>query len=214
MTSCEQMRALMVDNQLRTSGVLDWRILAQMGAVPRENFVPEDRRSTAYSDGVQWLGPVGRSRFVAPPAVFGKLVQLAEIKEHETVLDIGAASGYSTAVLAGLAESVFGFEPDADLAAQAAQTLAGMGLANASVGAELGDALYDVVIVEGALHQVPPQYLARLKDGGRLVALIQAGAVAVANVLVNVGGKVSARREFNASLPLLPMAAPVQEFVF
>lgn len=212
MTDFALARKNMVDSQLLTSAITDRRILNRMGELPREKFLPPSRQATAYVDDVQWLGRPGSSRFVAPPAVFGKLLQLAEITHEDVVLDIGAASGYSSAVVAALAASVAAFEPDAQLASQAAANLSD--LDNATVVNVIESGRYDVVIVEGALEKVPDVYFAALKDGGRLVALIREGAVAVANVFVKVGKEVAARQDFNAMLPPLDVTPPQEQFVF
>lgn len=218
MTDFEGARARMVDNQLRTSAVTDWRLLAQMGAVPRELFVPASRQAIAYIDDVQWLGEPATQRFIAPPATFAKLAQLAEITEADSVLDICAATGYSTAVIAGLAAAVVGIERDAGLAATARANLAQLNIANARVVAgdiaAVGGEQFDVVMVEGALDSVPDAFFAAVKDGGRLVALIRGGGVAVANVFVKTGKSIAARGEFNATLPPLYAALPAEEFVF
>lgn len=218
MTDFERARALMVDNQLRTSGVTEHRLLARMAMIPRELFVSASRKPVAYIDDVQWLGEPGARRFLAPPALLAKLLQLAEISETDSVLDIGAATGYSTAVIGGLAASVTGLEANAGLASLARTNLDELGIANASIvvgdlGALRGQ-LFDVVIVEGALDSVPQAFLAVLRDGGRLVALIRSGGVAVANVFVKTGATITARGEFNATLPPLDAARPVEEFVF
>ncbi|MHA6692868.1 protein-L-isoaspartate O-methyltransferase family protein [Devosia sp. A449] len=218
MVDFERARAHMVDSQLHTSGVINVRILGQMRALPRENFVPASRRDIAYVDDIHWFGARGASRFMAAPATLGKLLQLADIAETDAALDIGATTGYSTAVIAGLASSVIGIEADAALAAQAAANLAASGLSNASVvtGAvgQFGKARFDVIMVQGALASVPQDYIDALKDGGRLVAMVASGGVAVANVFVKSGGKVTARAEFNAFLPPLVTAPADQVFVF
>ena len=100
-------RRRMVDNQLRTSNVTDRRILAAMEDVPRERFLPDARRALAYVDAVHDLGG---GRFLAAPAPFAKLLQLAEVDHTDTVLDVGAGSGYSVAVLARLARQVTGID--------------------------------------------------------------------------------------------------------
>ena len=213
-----QARAFMVDNQVRTSSISDRRIIALMGELPREIFVAPARRDIAYIDDVQWLGTPGSGRFMAAPAILAKLVQLAEITEADDVLDIGAGTGYSTALLAGLAGSVVGLESDAGLAAAAEANLAQLGIDNARI--QSGDVAaltgqgFDVILVQGALDTVPQNFLGLLKDGGRLIALVRKGAVAVANVYVRTGTGVTARAEFNASLP--PLFAKVQDdkFVF
>ena len=217
MTDFGRLRAVMVDNQLRTSGVTDWGVLAQMGAVPRERFVPAERQALAYIDDIHWLGG-GRERFMMAPATLAKLLQLAEINDTESVLDVGAGTGYATAVIAGLAASVVGLEADASLAQAANANLTGLGLANASVIAgdvsAVGTRMFDVVFVEGTLDVVPDALLGVVKDGGRLVALVRDGGVSVASVFVKTGSTVTARGEFNATLPALDTTPRAVEFVF
>lgn len=216
MIEFERVRAQMVECQLSAGGVTDTPILARMRAILREDFVPAERRAVAYADAVQWFG--GTGRFLAAPATLARLLQLAEITPADAVLDIGAATGYSTAVISGLAASVVAVEQDAGLAAIAVANLAMLGLANASVVVgsveQLGAARFDVIIVQGSLDSVPEAFLAALTEGGRLVTLIRAGATSVAHVFVKSGGRVAARAEFGASLPpLLPERAK-EAFVF
>ncbi len=214
MNDFRQARTHMIDSQLRSTGVTDKRILAGMSVIERERFVSPARRVTAYTDNVQWLGKAGSGRFIAPPAIFAKLLQLAKITSDDHVLDIGAATGYSTAVIAGLAASVDGFEPDAELASTAQSNLRELRLANASMVEAIGHSLYDVVFVEGTLQAVPQEYFDALKEGGRLVALVWSGGVSIANVFVRTAKGISASAEFNAALPpLLPVQTP-QEFIF
>ncbi|UJW85949.1 protein-L-isoaspartate O-methyltransferase family protein [Devosia sp. SL43] len=218
MTDFERVRAYMVDNQLRTSGVTEHRLLASMAAVPRELFVSADRQAVAYVDDVQWLGQPPARRFMPPPALLAKLLQLAEITEKDHVLDIGAATGYATAVIAGYAASATGLEADAGLVGLARANLERLGLANADIVAgdiaALRGRQFDVVIVQGALDNVPDTFFAALKDGGRLVALVRQGRVAVANVFVKAGTTITARGEFNATLPPLLAPQAVEDFVF
>lgn len=218
MVDYERARRTMVDNQLRTGNVTDRRILSIMGRVPREIFLPDSRRPVAYIDDVQPLGEATFGRFMSAPAPFAKLIQLAAIEPDEHVLDLGAGTGYSTAVIAGLAASVTGVEEEGALVAAANANLAFLECANAKVVqgsvAHGGKGEYDVVVVEGSLEAAPEGLFARLKDGGRLVALIRQGATAVANVYVKTGKGVAARAEFNSSLPLLVAVQPKEEFVF
>ncbi|KQX42903.1 hypothetical protein ASD04_02800 [Devosia sp. Root436] len=218
MVDFERARAQMVESQLRGGGVTSAPILARMRAIPRENFVAADRRALAYIDDIQWLGDKASGRFMAAPATLAKLLKLADIAEGETALDIGACTGYSTAVIAGLAASVVGLEADAGLAAAASANLAALGLANATIVAgdtgDLGPTRFDVILVQGALDRVPDAFFDALADGGRLVALIRAGAVSVAHVFVKSDRGVTARAEFNAFLPPLFAARTNEEFVF
>lgn len=210
-------RRAMVDSQLSTSGVYDRRLLSAMGRLPREMFVPEQRKPVAYIDEPHQLGR-GSGRFLAAPAVFARLVELADIVEKDEVLDLGAGSGYSTAVLACLGSNVLGLEADAELVREANDRLAALGLNNAQVlegdESQLGSQLFDVIVIEGALPEVPQDLIDRLKPGGRLVALIRRGVVCVATVYLNSVDGVTARTEFNANLPDLRPSAGAGSFVF
>lgn len=207
-------RLKMVDNQLRTSAVNDHRVLAAMGEVPRERFVPAERQALAYADVAHALGA---DRYLGPPAPFAKLVQLAEIKHTDRVLDVGAGTGYDTAVLARLGAEVTGLEADAALAQQASANLAGVGNAHIVVGPLDGSGLsenYDVIVVSGAIDAEPMQFFSRLNDGGRLVALVRSAGPAVAMVYVRAGDEVTARSEFNTSLPPLARVKRADTFTF
>ena len=210
-------RRRMVDNQLRTSNVTDRRILTAMDEVPRERFVPAVRQALAYADTAHDLGA---GRALAPAAPFAKLIQLAEIDHTDAVLDIGAGTGYSTAVLARLAAHVTGLESDPALAAEARKLLTELGVANASIaeGALDGTGLqrdsFDVIVLEGAVSAEPTALFPLLKDGGRLVALVRTRGAGVAHVYVRSGEAVAARAEFNTALPPLAPAPREESFVF
>lgn len=210
-------RRRMVDNQLRTSNVTDRRILAAMEDVPRERFLPDARRALAYVDAVHDLGG---GRFLAAPAPFAKLLQLAEVDHTDTVLDVGAGSGYSVVVLARLARQVTGIESDAGLVAQANELLGELGVSNASVNQGTLDGTgqprdaFDVVLVEGAVAEVEDALFGLLKDGGRLVALVSRNGAGVAHVYVRSGDKVTARAEFNTAMPPLVAGPREVEFQF
>ncbi|RYE08831.1 MAG: protein-L-isoaspartate O-methyltransferase [Hyphomicrobiales bacterium] len=219
MTDFDLARKTMVDNQLRTAGVTDRRLLAALGAVPREKFVPELRRPLAYTDAVL---PLHGTRKLGAPAPLAKLLQLAAIEGSDKVLVLGTGTGYSAALLARLADSVVAVESDGALAAAARTTLGELGVANATIvegaleSAGKSKGPYDVIVIEGALAEVPDTLLNQLKPEGRLVALIgRDGKPAVAHLFVRTGKGIAARAEFNANLPPLPGAAPREDsFVF
>ena len=217
MVDFERARQVMVDNQLRTSGVVERRLLGAMGAIARENFVPAARQNLAYIDEAHDLG---HGRALSAPAPFAKLIQLAEIQPTDAVLDLGAGLGYSTAVLAQLAHEVVGVESDAGLAAAAQKALDAAGVTNAEiVVSEFNDVQahardFDVIVLEGAVEEIPTGLFKLLREGGRLVAMIRRGPTAVANVFVKTGDTVNSRAEFNTSLPPLTMAKKADEFVF
>lgn len=208
-------RRAMVDGQLRAEGVRDERLIAAMGAIPREAFLPDGRQAMAYIDDNQ---PLANGRFLPAPATFARLVQLALVSESDRVLDVGAGSGYSTAVLARLAHDVVGLEADPDLASIATGMLRTFGVNNAEI--MLGDfdvvpsGSFDVILVEGALDEEPVDLVKHLRPGGRLVALVGRGRSAMAKVYVNAPGGVTVRSEFNATLPVLARRQPAAEFVF
>jgi protein-L-isoaspartate(D-aspartate) O-methyltransferase len=210
-------RLKMVDNQLRTTNITDHRILAAMGEVPREAFLPAAQGELAYADVVH---PLGGGRFLPPPAPFARLVQLAEISASDRVLDVGAGTGYGTAVLARLGAEVVGIEPDAELARKAEANLTAAGVGNATIdtggfdGASLQRDHFDVIIVEGGLDGEPTHLFGLLRDGGRLVALISNGGPGVAHVFVRSGDEVAGRSEFNTTLPPLAAAPRPETFVF
>src|SRR5215469_5821343 len=125
-----QQRMNMVDAQVRANDVTDTRIHAAMREIPRERFVPQPRRAMAYADALVEVAP---QRHLLDPRTFSKLLQLVEIRSSDTVLDVGCATGYSSAVLARLTKFVVALEQDADLVRIAVEALAFAGAANATV---------------------------------------------------------------------------------
>lgn len=210
-------RRTMVDNQLRTSGITNWRILDAMNRVPREKFVPDHHAPFAYSDENIPLSP---RRTLASAASFARLVQLAEVNSQDVVLDVGCGTGYSAAVLSNLANAVVALESDEVLAAKGNDILADLDIGNAAIVAgpiEAGvprEAPFDVVILEGAVDAVPPALFEQLRDGGRLVAAMGTGNAAVVHLFVKTGTDVASTASFNASLPVLGQFAQKEEFVF
>ncbi|HEV2567706.1 protein-L-isoaspartate O-methyltransferase [Sphingomonas sp.] len=165
----EAMRRAMVESQLRTTGVNDPRVIAVMAAVPRERFVPEEWRTLAYMDRPV---PVGGGRELNMPEATGLLLTHAAVTRLDRVLLVGAATGYTAALLAELAGEVVALEENAALAAEAVH------IANVewvqgplSQGWAAG-APYDLIFIDGAVEQLPDALLAQLKEGGRLAAAI------------------------------------------
>ena len=228
MIDFEAARATMVDTQLRTDRVTDRRILTAFASLPRERFVPAAKRDLAYSDAALevWLSfDGGPARYLLPPVVLARLIQLASVEAKDAVLDIGCATGYSTAVLACLARAVTAVESEPELAASARETLQALGLSNAAVlkgeharGAPQAGP-FDVILVNGSVPEVPESLLAQLKDGGRLVAVVTAGPQGrprqgKATLFVNVDGDASGVPHFDANAKPLPGFAFSPTFTF
>lgn len=216
-------RRKMVDCQLRTEAVNDYAVLAAMGEIPRERFVPPRMRPLAYIDEdlkVREAEGEMPARFLMEPAPFARLIQAAEITPSDIVLDIGCATGYSTAVLARLADSVVAVEADPELAALASENLVDLGVANAAVvTAELTEGYpsegpYDVIFLGGSVEFVPDALLAQLKDGGRLVGVVGHGLAAQATLFTRTTGDIGSRTVFNAHLQPLPGFEKARAFVF
>ena len=210
-------RRMMVDGQVRTADVTDLRLLAAMGDVPRERFVPASKAELSYLDLDL---PAGDSagRFLLKPMVLAKLIQLADIAPTDHVLDVGCATGYSSALLAQLAGSVVALDQDHALVRAAEQALA----ARSNVKVVMGPLTagwpmagpYDVILMQGATEIVPATLLRQLKNGGRLACILGPGPQRKAMLYRNTDGEVSGRPMFDAAAPLLPGFKQALTFVF
>jgi protein-L-isoaspartate(D-aspartate) O-methyltransferase len=171
-TDAAAARARMVERQLRRRGIVDERVLAAMGKVPRELFVPESVRHLAYEDGAL---PIGFGQTISQPFIVATICELLELSGHERVLDVGTGSGYQAAVLAELAAEVVTIERVPELAEQARAALvhAGYGQVDVRVGdGSLGvpeRAPFDGIAVAAAAPTIPPALYQQLAEGGRLV---------------------------------------------
>jgi len=165
-------RAEMVERQLRRRGISDERVLAAMGRVPRELFVPEGVRAYAYDDGAL---PIGQRQTISQPYVVATICSLLELRGLERVLDVGTGSGYQAAVLAELAAEVVTVERIPELAAAARTHLRDAGYAGVEI--RVGDgslgvperAPFDAIAVAAAAPGIPRALYEQLADGGRLV---------------------------------------------
>jgi protein-L-isoaspartate(D-aspartate) O-methyltransferase len=200
-------RVMMVDTQVRPSDVTKFPIIDAMLSVPRETFVPDDKREAAYVGENLTLVP---GRVVLEPRTLAKLLDALDIQPGDLVLDLGCGLGYSAAVIARLAETVVAVEQDETLAADAQRILSEEGVDNAVVvTGKLVDgapkcAPYDVITVEGGVEIIPDTVLAQLKDGGRIGAVFMDGAVGTAKVGYKTEGRMTWRPVFNAAAPVLP----------
>jgi protein-L-isoaspartate(D-aspartate) O-methyltransferase len=222
MTDSIEQRINMVESQVRPSDITDRRIIRAMLEVPREAFVPDALKPLAYMDDAVpvVMGDGGGSRrCLLPPRTFAKLVQLAEIDAGDTVLDVGCATGYSTAILARLAKAVIAVESDAALAARATAALRNLGVANALViegplpAGSPSHAPFAAIVLDGAAAEVPHGLLEQLKDGGRLVAII-GERFGQARVWLRSGKTFDSRPAFDAGAETLPGFARQAAFTF
>ena len=196
----------MVDTQVRPSDVTKFPIIEAMLHVPRELYLPTGLREVAYvGENID----LGGGRVALEPRTLAKMLDALDIQPTDAVLDLGCGLGYSAAVLARLAGTVVGVENDAAHAAQAQHTLAEHDVRNASVitgplaaGAPKSGP-YDVIILQGAVVQVPKEILAQLKDGGRIGAIFAEGALGVVRIGHKFSGNVDWRFAFNAGAPVL-----------
>lgn len=223
MTDFEVARHNMVESQVHTADVTDPRILDAMSEIPREQFLPAHMRAVAYMDEdvrLREAGEAGPARYLMEPMTFARLVQLAEIEHSDLVLDVGCATGYSSAVLARLAGSVVALECDEEMAASAAERLLDLGIDNVAVvtgplaDGYPGQGPYDVIVLGGSVPDVPEALTAQLKEGGRLVAVLDRGPVGKARLFVRAGGMVSSRVAFDASVMPLPGFQEEPKFLF
>ncbi len=214
MASLDAARRMMVDGQIRTNDVTDRRILGAFDHVPRERFMPEGLSAIAYLDRDV---PVGQGRAILKAMVLAKLIQAADVSEGSRVLDVGCATGYSSAILAAMGADVIGLEQDEACAAIATRVLLDLGANATLMRGELAagspsDGPYDVIMLNGAVEFVPPALLRQLKEGGRLVCILRQAASSRAMLYVMAGGDASGRPLFDASAPLLPGFALTPQF--
>ena len=207
MTDFATRRTVMIDTQVRPADVTKFPVIKALLSVPREAYVPRSLREAAYIGENLVIAP---RRVVLEARTLAKLLDALDIQPDEMVLDLGCGLGYSTAVIARLAEAVIAVEEDAALAAQAEKTLASEGVDNAAVitgplaqgAAKHGP--YDVMTLQGAIETLPQALSDQLKEGGRIGCVFMEGALGVARVGYKVDGVVTWRFAFNATAPVLP----------
>lgn len=214
-------RKNMVESQVRPSDVVDRRVIRAMLDVPREEFVPAAQRAIAYIDRDVPLS-VGKAgdppRALMAPRTFAKLAELAELEPSDAVLIVGAAGGYSAAVIARIVRSVVALEQDAELADIAAARLAPVSNVTLVRGPLASGAVdkapYDAILVEGAVAAIPSGLLDQLKDRGRLVAVLDGDAGTRAAVWRRIGAGFDRSNGFDATAPRLPGFSAPHTFVF
>lgn len=216
MSSHAARRVTMVDTQVRPSDVTKFPIIDAMLSVPREAFVPTGLREAAYMGENLDLG---QGRVMLEPRTLAKMLDALDIQPDELVLDVAGGMGYSSAVIARLAEAVVMLEDRAEMAADAQTALSEHGADNVAVveGKLVAGAPqhgpYDVITLQGAIEVLPDALTEQIKDGGRIAALFMEGALGVCRIGLKSNGTISWRFAFNASAPILEGFENKPEFV-
>lgn len=213
----EQARFNMIEQQIRTWNVLDPSVLALLGVVKREDFVPPAYRSMAFMD-LEVPLPGGQS--MLSPKVEARLLQELNVHKHETVLEIGTGSGYMAALLAHKAQRVISLEIRPELVTLATQNLKRAGVSNAEVLAHDGAqglaarGPFDAILLSGSVAQVPDALLRQLKPGGRLLAIVGNEPVMQAVLVTPAGSGFEAKELFDTVAPRLNGFAEPPRFHF
>jgi protein-L-isoaspartate(D-aspartate) O-methyltransferase len=206
------MRAAMVASQLRTNGVTDLALLDSLGRVPREAFVPADRRATAYIDRAV---PLGGGRALNPPMTTALLLNAADIGSGDNVLIVGAATGYALALVAGTDARATGVESDAGLAAQAVANVPDARVVEGPLDTgAAAHAPFDAIVIDGAVEFVPEALIAQLAPDGRLTAAVSENGVTRLAVGRRGGSGFALSSFADAEAVALPGFVRPREFVF
>ena len=207
----------MVDTQVRPSDVTKFPIIDALLSIAREDYVPDAKREAAYvGENID----IGGGRVLLEARTLAKMLEAADVQPSDVVLDLGCGLGYSTAVLAQLADFVVAVEDEPGLAQDAQQNLSNHGVDNAAVfeGALADGAAkngpYDVIMLQGAVEHIPANLLAQIKEGGRIVAIFAEGALGVVRIGRKIDGTMNWRMSFNAGAPVLAGFAKEAEFTF
>ncbi|SLN58670.1 Protein-L-isoaspartate O-methyltransferase [Roseovarius gaetbuli] len=207
MTDYAARRTMMVDTQVRPSDVTKFPIIDAMLTVPREAFVPRALREAAYmGENIS----LGGGRVMLEPRTLAKMLDALEIEGDDLVLDIGPGLGYSSAIMARMAEAVVAVEDDADMVEEGQRVLVDNGADNVIMhhGALTEGASdhgpYDVITIQGAVEHLPEALTDQLKEGGRIACLFMEGALGVVRIGYKIDGKINWRFAFNAGAPVMP----------
>lgn len=207
----------MVESQIRTSDVTEPAILKAFRTTPREKFVPKAKSALAYGDSHIKMD---EGRIMLRPRDFAKLIDAAEIRSSDIILDIACGRGYSTAIMAKLADTVVGLETTDEAVDKATDLLYAADISNAAVvkgelkagASEHGP--FDVIFVNGAVTEVPESWIAQLANKGRLVCIVQNGPMGRGTVYTKSGNQIGERVVFDATAPILPGFEREVAFVF
>ena len=217
MTDFSAARDAMVESQIRTSDVTDLAVLAAFRSTAREAFVPTARKALAYAD---CHIETDEGRVMLAPRDLAKMIQAADIDPADVILDLACGRGYSTAILAQLADTVIGLETEEAAVTRATELLVDADISNAAVdqgylksgAAEHGP--FNIIFIGAAIPAVHQPWFSQLANGGRVVCIIQNGPIGRVTVFTKSGDAVGQKVVFDASAPYLPGFELEKAFVF
>jgi protein-L-isoaspartate(D-aspartate) O-methyltransferase len=207
----------MVESQIRPNRVTDTVLMEALAELPRENFVPKAMQGVAYVDEAI---DIGEGRHLMEACVLARLLETAEVQPDDVALLIGCGSGYEAAVLSYLAGTVVALESNESLAKQANETLAELSIDTVAIidgGLVIGyarQAPYDVILINGAVSEIPEPLSKQLAEGGRLVAIVGEGPYGKGTLVTRYNDVVTSREVFDAGTPTLPGFEPDSTFSF
>ncbi len=215
-------RKNMVEAQVRPSDITDRRIIRAMLSMPREVFCPDSVRVTAYRDEqVRVSDPSATMpRAMPAPRVLAKMLQALEMGDQDTVLEIGTATGYGSAILSQIADKVTSVESDRQLGATARKALDATGVSNVVIiqgehaNGHAAAAPYDAIMIAGSVPDVPRTLLDQMKDGGRLVAVVERDGIGRLMQWRRLGGAFDSRVISEVNAPKVPGFERPAAFVF
>lgn len=214
-----QARTHMVDSQITPSGVVDAGLIEAFETIPREEFVPDALKGVAYRDEEIDLG---QGRFLLEPMTLSKMLQAVDLTADDVVLDIGGASGYSAAILSSLVSTVVALESEELYLNKAAHVWDSLDICNVvgkqgALTAGYPKQTFDVILLNGAVDEIPQNLLAQLAPDGRLISIVKKPGETMGNVVLtqNLGeNQFSSYTLFSAGCPYLPGFEPKPAFSF
>ena len=209
-------RAQMISQQLRTWKVSHQEVLDVMAALPREEFVPDAYRDLAYADANI---PIGHGQVMLAPKLQGRLLQAVDPRPGDKVMEIGTGSGFLTACLSRLADSVHSLEIHSDFVDQARRRLDRLDVTNISL--DTADALaidfskkYDVILVTGSVPEYDDRFERALTPGGRLAIVVGSSPLMEVLLVVRAGDHCAREVLFETDIPALSNVRQPESFVF
>ena len=211
-------RRNMVESQIRTNRITHRGIIKGFEEIPREMFVPDHLETVAYVDEKLM---VSEGRYLLEPMVLAMLLQAANIKTEDVVLEIGCGTGYSTAIISRLASTVVAIEEDKVLAELATKNLIELGVDNAAImtnpliNGYSKQHPYNVIVFSGSVTSIPQNIVEQVADNGRIVAVVNKNDSVGKGVLTTkFGSSISTEEIFDAWTPFLPGFERLQSFSF